>query len=73
MNFPPPTLTYRCYFSALPNNHLKNDGVLKHITKEPYPHDSRCGCVFCPDCKPGQRCALCDGSCVVCQGVVKVS
>jgi len=37
-------------------------GVLDHISLLPVPHDSRCGCVFCPDCsctvvkaRPGYR------------------
>ena len=35
------------------------------------PYDNRCGCFFCPDCQPGNRCADCVGNCVVCLGLVK--
>ena len=37
---------------------------------EPYPHDDRCGCPICPDCRPGAPCPQCTGSCVVCRGIV---
>ena len=85
-----------------------NDHVLSNIKKLPIPHDTRCGCVFCPDCKctilppaatwkkhdKAKRprggnfeisekvatgkgmtvvphpCAQCDGTCVVCTGLV---
>ena len=30
--------------------------------------DRRCGCVLCPDCREGQGCSHCDGTCVVCRG-----
>eukprot|EP00930_Biecheleria_cincta_P011809 TRINITY_DN11490_c0_g1_i1.p1 TRINITY_DN11490_c0_g1~~TRINITY_DN11490_c0_g1_i1.p1 ORF type:complete len:1512 (+),score=263.29 TRINITY_DN11490_c0_g1_i1:19-4554(+) len=38
---------------------------------DPYPHDTRCGCPICPDCRPNRPCPGCDGSCVVCTGRVK--
>jgi len=41
-----------------------------NIIQTPYPHDKRCGCFICPDCRPGRRCHQCDGSCVVCKGKV---
>ena len=59
--------------------------IVEHLVEEPYPHDSRCGCPICPDCRPGVPCggatvtasggvrtgdAGCDGSCVVCLGLV---
>jgi hypothetical protein len=83
--------------------YCSNDDVLANIKNLPIPHDARCGCVFCPDCKctiipatawdnrRGSRrgtssgssavagegmtvvpfpCAQCDGTCVVCVGLV---
>jgi len=84
-----------------------NDDILSNIKNLPIPHDTRCGCVFCPDCKctilptaswdkrrgakqpqggnadksdqevAGEGmtvvphpCAQCDGTCVVCIGLV---
>jgi len=32
--------------------------------------DRRCGCVICPDCRPGKSCALCPGDCCVCRGLL---
>ena len=29
------------------------DDVARHIVALPFPHDSRCGCRICPDCRPG--------------------
>ena len=43
---------------------------LAQITMSPVPHDNRCGCVFCPDCRFEIQCAACDGNCMVCRGVV---
>ncbi|KAJ8603287.1 hypothetical protein CTAYLR_006957 [Chrysophaeum taylorii] len=34
------------------------------------PYDVRCGCHICPFCRPGAQCDQCDGSCVVCRGLV---
>jgi len=61
----------------------ENDDILAHVKHSPVAHDDRCGCVFCPDCrcevistKAGaavvepRPCANCDGTCVVCVGVV---
>lgn len=48
-----------------------NTSDIKQFLKmTPYPHDSRCGCVICPDCRPGKACPQCPGSCVVCRGVL---
>ena len=41
-----------------------------HISMSPYPHDVRCGCPICPDCRKGVPCELCEGNCVVCHGLV---
>jgi hypothetical protein len=48
----------------------------RYLIQEPYPHDSRCGCPICPDCRYQQPCgglgmsgSSCDGSCVVCMGL----
>ena len=47
-----------------------NSNIQSHLVQEPYPHDSRCSCPICPDCRPRQPCPQCDGNCVVCQGAV---
>eukprot|EP01035_Chromulina_nebulosa_P036198 gene36198-48743_t len=47
-----------------------NEGIERFVVAEPYPHDSRCGCSFCPDCSPGKKCDQCSGHCVVCLGIV---
>jgi len=59
--------------------------IAEHLVAEPYPHDDRCGCPICPDCRPGAPCggavvlagggvstgdSGCDGTCVVCLGLV---
>ena len=46
------------------------DDVGLHISMEPYPHDVRCGCPICPDCRKGVPCELCHGDCLVCRGLV---
>jgi len=46
------------------------DDIGLHLGMEPYPHDVRCGCPICPDCRRGVPCELCDGGCVVCRGLV---
>ena len=45
-----------------------NDDIGRFAVAQPYPHDSRCGCAFCPDCSPKKSCDLCNGNCVVCLG-----
>ena len=47
-----------------------NSNIQSCLVQEPYPHDSRCSCPICPDCRPRQPCPQCDGNCVVCQGAV---
>ena len=50
--------------------------IEKYLVDDPYPHDMRCGCPICPDCSFGNPCggrgssSGCDGSCVVCLGMV---
>ncbi|KAH8046218.1 hypothetical protein JL722_13823 [Aureococcus anophagefferens] len=44
--------------------------VEDHVALRPYPRDTRCGCTFCSDCRPGRPCSQCNGGCVVCRGVV---
>ena len=44
---------------------------LKYLKLHPVPHDTRCGCVLCPDCAEDQPCANCPGNCVVCLGILK--
>jgi hypothetical protein len=36
-----------------------------------YRYDTRCGCLFCNECRVGVPCDQCEGSCVVCLGVVE--
>jgi ankyrin repeat protein len=35
------------------------------------PRDNRCGCTFCTECRVGKSCTICNGSCLVCTGIVK--
>ena len=35
-----------------------------------YPKDPLCGCTICSDCRCGAPCKSCDGSCVVCIGLL---
>jgi hypothetical protein len=48
-----------------------DDTIMDHLVYEPYPHDSRCGCTICPECRQGDPCPMCDGSCVVCRGYLE--
>jgi len=36
-----------------------------------YPRDSRCGCPICPECQQSRNCDSCEGTCVVCVGLVR--
>lgn len=47
-----------------------NRNILANLVREPYPHDRRCGCPVCPLCAKGRPCEQCDGTCIVCDGVV---
>mmetsp|Transcript_4392 Transcript_4392/g.8155 ORF Transcript_4392/g.8155 Transcript_4392/m.8155 type:complete len:1152 (-) Transcript_4392:2470-5925(-) len=47
-----------------------NEDLCFFLVCKPYPHDSRCGCTICPDCRPSNPCDMCDGSCVVCDGLI---
>ena len=47
-----------------------NTDVRLYLNPAPVPHDTRCGCVICPDCRAGTPCANCDGGCVVCNGTL---
>jgi len=50
--------------------------IAAYLVLTPYPHDARCGCPICPDCKEGSPCDRCgspDGSdwnCAVCAGFI---
>ena len=44
--------------------------IFANLVNEPYPHDRRCGCPICPNCKFRKPCEQCSGDCVVCKGVV---
>ena len=48
----------------------KNQDILDYLVMDPYPHDRRCGCPICSQCARGRPCAQCDGTCVVCTGIV---
>jgi hypothetical protein len=56
-----PSWSTFCLHAAIPQS----------FAKEPYPHDRRCGCIPCPDCRKKQPCENCNGSCVVCLGLVE--
>lgn len=57
----PVTWSSFCYNNISPEN----------IVLNPVPHDNRCGCVFCPECRFGHPCDVCTGQCLVCLGIVK--
>jgi len=44
--------------------------IRRYLERTPYPHDTRCGCPICPDCRPGRPCPQCPGNCVVCLRLV---
>mmetsp|Transcript_53774 Transcript_53774/g.117340 ORF Transcript_53774/g.117340 Transcript_53774/m.117340 type:complete len:794 (+) Transcript_53774:191-2572(+) len=46
-------------------------GIREHLSYDPYPHDTRCSCPICPDCRPNKACNNCPGDCVVCRGIVR--
>ena len=66
------TNDHTCSFSGRTtwSSFCHNDGIRANLVRDPYPHDRRCGCPICPDCFPGRPCEQCDGSCVVCRGLV---
>lgn len=52
-------------------NCVSNVTIKQHLlTTSGWPTDQRCGCAICPTCRPGKRCPTCNGSCVVCLGIV---
>lgn len=48
-----------------------NTDICSHVVATPFPHDSRCGCPICPDCRPSRPCSQCPGNCVVCRGLIR--
>ena len=36
-----------------------------------YPHDVRCRCLVCPECRPGNPCGSCPGNCLVCRDLIQ--
>lgn len=52
------------------SNDCSSSDIARHVVQTPYPHDQRCGCPICPDCRQGRPCELCEGDCVVCRGLV---
>lgn len=51
----------------------KEEDVLDHLKLEPYPHDDRCGCCICPECRPGRPCGTCHGEKRTCISFAYVS
>lgn len=46
--------------------------ITDYLVLEPYPHDKRCGCAICFDCRPGKPCGTCEGGdCAVCRGYIQ--
>jgi len=54
----------------------KQDDIAQYLedAEGGFSRDGRCGCLICPDCKPGHPCTSgsmgCNGECVVCKGIV---
>lgn len=44
------------------------EDIDEHLMLEPYPHDRRCGCPICSECRPNTPCGTCPGDCAVCEG-----
>ena len=61
--------SFRCLCGSW-TNFCSTENIQRYTVAEPYPHDSRCGCAFCPDCSPSKPCNYCDGRCVVCCGAL---
>jgi len=59
-----------CKCGGWSNFCISDESILQFIVVDPYPHDSRCGCIICPDCAYGKNCKLCNRDCVVCRGIV---
>ena len=47
-----------------------DDDILTYLALDPVPHDTRCGCPICPDCRRDAPCAGCNGDCLVCVGTL---
>ena len=63
----------RCTFHPDCEHHqtfCTGTNIKRHLAQLPYPHDTRCGCPICPNCRPRRPCAQCTGHCVVCRGLV---
>ena len=85
-HFPSFVVGYKCLRSSKENSRVRGSApmclcggwsnfcatnqVIENLTLSPYPHDKRCGCCICPDCRVGAPCATCPGNCVVCRGIV---
>ena len=46
------------------------EDIQKYLEIKPYPHDKRCGCSVCPDCRPQKPCEFCSAGCAVCNNVI---
>ena len=52
------------------SSYCSNHNIAANLVQFPYPHDRRCGCTICSHCRPGRPCEQCEGTCVVCTGLV---
>jgi len=59
------------YWSSFCQDLSDLNKISKFLALKPYPHDVRCGCVICPDCRPFRKpCGSCGGDCAVCLGYI---
>jgi ankyrin repeat protein len=52
------------------SNFCRLNDIIENLVLRPYPHDMRCGCPICPECRLGSPCPTCYGNCAVCSGIV---
>lgn len=58
------------FWSSFCSPIVTSEDILEYLVIKPYPYDKRCGCQVCNECRPGEPCGTCDGSCAVCQNYV---
>lgn len=56
------------FWSSYCSNFSNREEIKRFLAYDPYPHDKRCLCVICSDCKRNSPCSQCDGNCAVCKG-----